>query len=140
MDVTVTGTDILLSDLERMMPSTMNVDDALKAGGEILAEEIRTRAPVGTGRMKSAVKVHPARTTVKGRTISAGIKRKDIGISADSKYFYPAHVEYGHGGPKKGSARTPPHPYLKPAREAAMDKAWNAVKQTVINQMNAKGL
>lgn len=52
--------------------------------------------------------------------------RAQLGIAG--RYYYPAHVEAGHGPPHRalhqlreavrrelGSRRTPPHPYLRPA-------------------------
>ena len=59
--------------------------------------------------------------------------REEFGIPATSKYYYPAHVEFGHAAPHRGrfarvsattralylrelgGKRTPPHPYLRPA-------------------------
>lgn len=47
-------------------------------------------------------------TKYEGRgKVTVGVHRKDW-KEAD---YYPAYVEYGHGGPRPA----PPHPYLRPA-------------------------
>lgn len=133
MSVTVTGTDILLSDLEKMIPTDTNVDDALTAGATILADEIRSRAPTGeTGNLKEAVGVGKPKSSSRGRTVATGVLRENF----KGEEYYPAYVEYGHGGPHPA----PPHPYVAPSYEAKKDAAWTAVKNAVIQQLNTKGL
>jgi len=133
----ISGADVLLRDLENMIPSDTNVDDALKAGAEPIKEEMVRIAPVGeTGNLKRAVKVGNVRTRKNGRTITIGIHRRDIDLSAKGGHYYPAYVEYGHGGPRPA----PPHPFVRPAFDLKKDEAWSIVKQAVIDQMNAKGL
>jgi len=132
MAITVSGTEVLLSDLERMIPSDTNVDAALAEGAEVIAKEMRQLAPVKSGKLKSAIKVGKARNGRNGRQVTVGIHRRDF--SGDD--YYPAYVEYGHGGPRPA----PPHPYIRPAYDLKKDEAWSIVKQAVIDQMNAKGL
>lgn len=130
MSVTVSGTEVILADLERMIPTDTNVDEALKAGGEIIAAKMIELAPVRTGRLKGAIKVGNSRGGKRGRTITVGVHRRDFGAGD----YYPAFVEYGHGGPRPA----PPHPYIRPAYDMTKDQAWAAIKQAVIEQM--KGL
>jgi len=132
MAITVSGTEVLLSDLERMIPSDTNVDAALAEGAEVIAREMRQLAPVKSGKLKSAIKVGKARNGRNGRQVTVGVHRRDF--SGDD--YYPAYVEYGHGGPRPA----PPHPYIRPAFDLKKDEAWSIVKQAVIDQMNAKGL
>lgn len=132
MAITVSGTEVLLSDLERMIPSDTNVDAALAEGAEVIAREMRQLAPVKSGKLKSAIKVGKARNGRNGRQVTVGVHRRDF--SGDD--YYPAYVEYGHGGPRPA----PPHPFIRPAFDLKKDEAWNTVKQAVIDQMNAKGL
>jgi len=133
----ISGTDIFLRDLERMIPSDTNVDDALTAGAEPIKEEMVRIAPVGaTGNLQKGIKVGGVRTSKNGRTITVGIHRRDIDLSAKDGHYYPAYVEYGHGGPRPA----PPHPFIRPAFDLKKDEAWNIVKQAVIDQMNSKGL
>ncbi len=136
MAITLSGTEVFLRDLERMIPSDTNVDAALAEGAGVIAREMRRLAPVKSGKLKSAIKVGKARNGRNGRQVTVGIHRRDF--SGDD--YYPAYVEYGHAGPRKGSPRTPPHPFIRPAFDLKKDEAWSIVKQAVIDQMNAKGL
>ena len=132
MAITLSGTEVFLSDLERMIPSDTNVDAALAEGAEVIAKEMRQLAPVKSGKLKSAIKVGKARNGQNGRQVTVGVHRRDF--SGDE--YYPAYVEYGHGGPRPA----PPHPFIRPAFDLKKDEAWNIVKQAVIDQMNSKGL
>lgn len=132
MAITISGTEVILADLERMIPTDMDVDDALTAGAELIKEEMVRIAPVKSGKLKSAIKVGKARNGRNGRQVTVGIHRRDF--SGDE--YYPAYVEYGHGGPRPA----PPHPFIRPAFDLKKDEAWNTVKQAVIDQMNQKGL
>ena len=128
MAITLSGTEVLLSDLEKMIPSDTNVDAALAEGAEVIAREMRQLAPVKSGKLKSAIKVGKARNGRNGRQVTVGIHRRDF--SGDD--YYPAYVEYGHGGPRPA----PPHPYIRPAFDLKKDEAWSIVKQAVIDKMN----
>jgi HK97 gp10 family phage protein len=127
----ISGADIFLRDLENMIPSDTNVDTALKDGGQILADEMIRAAPVETGKLKAAIKVGEPRNSKRGRTVTVGIHRKDIDLSDKGGEYYPAFVEYGHGGPHPA----PPHPFIRPAYDLKSDEAWNTIKQDVIDQM-----
>lgn len=132
MAIEITGTETILSDLEKMVPSDMNIDDALKAGAQPIADAMVRMAPVGaTRRLVDAINVGRVRGGKNGRTISIGIHRRDFGRGD----YYPAYVEYGHGGPRPA----PPHPFIRPAYDLAKEKGWNTLKQVVIQQMNEKG-
>ena len=128
MAITLSGTEVFLSDLEKMIPSDTNVDAALAEGAEVIAREMRQLAPVKSGKLKSAIKVGKARNGRNGRQVTVGIHRRDF---RDDDY-YPAYVEYGHGGPRPA----PPHPYIRPAFDLKKDEAWSIIKQAVIDKMN----
>jgi len=49
-------------------------------------------------------------------------------------------VEYGHAGPRKGSPRTPPHPFIRPAYDLTKGEAWEAIKAAMIQKLKEKGL
>ena len=133
----MSGTDVFLRDLERMIPTDTNVDDALIAGAEPIKEEMVRIAPVGeTGNLQKGIKVGGVRTSKNGRTVTVGVHRRDIDLSDKNDEYYPAFVEYGHGGPRPA----PPHPFIRPAFDLKKDEAWSIVKQAVIDQMNSKGL
>ncbi len=133
MAIDISGTEVILSDLEKLLPSDANLDNALTAGAQIIAEDMRVRAPALSGKMKGAINVGPPKNTSRGRTVTAGIHRRDFQGEED---YYPSFVEYGHGGPHPA----PPHPFIRPAYDAKKDEAWAAVKQAVIDELNAKGV
>ena len=133
----MSGTDIFLRDLERMIPTDTDVDGALKAGAKPIKEEMVRIAPVGaTGNLQRGIKIGGVRTSKNGRTVTVGVHRRDIDLSDKNGEYYPAFVEYGHGGPRPA----PPHPFIRPAFDLKKDEAWSIVKQAVIDQMNQKGL
>lgn len=134
MGADVSGTDIILSDLEKMVPTDTEVDEALQAGAEVVAESMKKFAPEKSGAMKKAIKPGNVRWGSKGRTITVGVHRRDIKLKNNE--YYPAYVNYGHGGPRPA----PPHPFIQPGYDTASDKAYTAIKQTVINQIKEKGL
>ena len=130
------GSEILLKDLEKMIPSDTDVDEALMAGAEpVKAEMVRT-APVKSGKLKGSIKVGEVRTSKRGRSITIGIHRRDIDLSDKGGAYYPAFVEYGHKGPHPAD----PHPFIRPSWDLKRDEAWNTLKQAVIDQMKAKGV
>jgi hypothetical protein len=63
--------------------------------------------------------------------------RQALGIT--SKYYYPAHLELGHGPParggrgRRGGARTPQHAYLRPAirNPALLGRLTEAIRQGI---------
>jgi len=129
----MSGTDIFLRDLENMIPSDTDVDDALTAAAVGIARVMRRMAPVGdTGRLRDAIGVGGPRNSSRGRTVTAGIHRKDFGEGD----YYPAFVEYGHGGPRPA----PPHPFIRPAYDLTKDEAWEAIKAAMIQKLKEKGL
>jgi HK97 gp10 family phage protein len=134
----LSGQDVFLRDLENMIPTDTDVDDALAAGAEPIKEEMkRITPPVSrSGKLKGAIKVGKVRTSKRGRTITVGIHRRDIDLSDKNGEYYPAYVEYGHGGPHPA----PPHPFIRPAYDLKKDEAWTIVKQAIIDQFNEKGL
>ena len=55
-----------------------------------------------------------------GKHITIGVHRKDWHGDA----YYPAYVEYGHGGP--GPA--PAHPYIRPAYDTTENEAYEIIR------------
>lgn len=132
MAVEISGTEIILRDLEKMVPSDMDIDDALRAGAEPIHRRMVEGAPVKTGRMKRSIKIGEVRNGKTGRFVTIGVHRRDFGPGE----YYPAYVEYGHGGPRPAEA----HPFVRPAYDLGKEEAYTALKQAVINQLNQKGL
>jgi len=132
MGFELTGVTALLSDIEKMIPDDTDVDGFLAEGAEPIRAEMDRRAPIGkTRKLKNAIKVGGVRTTKRGRTITIGVHRRDIKLPGPDEY-YPAYVEYGHGGPHPADA----HPFIRPAYDIKKDEAWNTIKQATIDKMN----
>lgn len=133
MGISISGTEIILSDLEKLVPTDMDIDDALTAGAQPILNAMVRLAPRGeTKRLVDSIKVGNVRTSRVGKTITIGIHRRDFGKGE----YYPAYVEYGHGGPRPAQ----PHPFIRPAYDMARDEGYNTLKQTVIKQLNEKGI
>ena len=132
MGFSMSGQDLFLSQVEKMIPSDTDVDGYLQEGGQIIAEEMTRIAPIGeTGNLQKAIKVGRVRTSKRGRTITVGIHRRDIDLTDKDGHYYPAYVEYGHGGPHPAD----PHPFIRPAYDLKKDDAWNAIKQAALDKL-----
>lgn len=55
-----------------------------------------------------------------GKYITIGVHRKDW----HDEDYYPAYVEYGHGGP----APAPPHPYIRKAYDTKKDDCYTQIR------------
>lgn len=132
MGFSMSGQDLFLSEVEKMIPSDTDVDGYLQEGGQIIAEEMTRTAPIGeTGNLQRAIRVGRVRTSKRGRTITVGIHRRDIDLTDKDGHYYPAYVEYGHGGPHPAD----PHPFIRPAYDLKKDDAWNAIKQAALDKL-----
>lgn len=132
MGFSMSGQDLFLSQVEKMIPSDTDVDGYLQEGGQIIAEEMTRTAPIGeTGNLQKAIRVGGVRTSKRGRTITVGIHRRDIDLTDKDGHYYPAYVEYGHGGPHPAD----PHPFIRPAYDLKKDDAWNAIKQAALDNL-----
>lgn len=137
MGVEIEGTELLLSDLEKLIPTDMDVGEALMAGGEIVADGMRGFAPVGeTGDLKAAIKAGRVRRGKRGQTLTVGVHRRDIDLSKADGHYYPAYVNYGHGGPRPA----PPHPFIQPGYDVTQDAAYDAIKRVTTQQYKEKGI
>ena len=74
-----------------------------------------------TGALHGSIRTHSVRKSRSGgKYITIGVHRKDW----SHEDYYPAYVEYGHGGP----APAPPHPYIRPAYDAQSDKSYEIIR------------
>ena len=121
-DIKLNGTEAFISEIENLLPTTAELDAALTAAAAPIYERMLQLAPVKTGRLKAAIKIDKPKAGTQGRMVSIGVSQKDFG--GDPKDFYPAFVEYGHGGPHPAGA----HPYIRPAYEAGKDEAYQILK------------
>lgn len=62
-----------------------------------------------------------------GLHITIGVHRKDWA----QEDYYPAYVEYGHGGP----APAPMHPFVRPAFDVRQDEAFNIIRTGLLKEL-----
>lgn len=126
MPIEITGTEVLLSTLEKMVPANTDVDEYLTAAARPILDEMVRMAPVGeTGNLKKSIKIGPLKTSARGRQVSVGIHRKDFPMKEGE--YYPAYVEYGHKGPHPA----PPHPFIRPAYDLKKSEALEIMKKSL---------
>ena len=66
-----------------------------------------------------------------------GRARVTVGVhSSTAGAYYAGFVEFGHGGPHPA----PPHPFVRPAYDAAADEAYEQLKQNLIAALTSRGL
>ena len=74
-----------------------------------------------SGDLQRALKIGRVKNSRKrGKRITIGVHRKDW----HHEDYYPAYVEYGHGGP----APAPQHPYIRPAYDTKSDEAYEIIR------------
>lgn len=79
----------------------------------------KLRGAISTGKVKKHKRT--------GLHITIGVHRKDW----DDEDYYPAYVEYGHGGP----APAPTHPYVRPAFDARQDEAFGIIRDGLLQEL-----
>ncbi|MDI9519873.1 MAG: HK97 gp10 family phage protein [Bacillota bacterium] len=131
----------LQADLENLAQSLGNskVCDILIDAMKPVEDAAISNAPSGrTGNLKNTIRTYAK--VVKGSVFKSttGNHRKDFPVSGEN--YYPAYVEYGHAGPKEGSGRTPPHPYLRPAFDLNKEAAFAKLGIGVSDVMKEHGL
>lgn len=88
------------------------------------------------GTLKRAIKLRVSKFQKRGTVqliVQTG-SRADMGIDPSSPYYYPAHVEYGHGlagEAGQGSKAVPPHPFMRPAWDATKEPAAMLAENTM---------
>ena len=130
MPMTMTGGDFaaLQQDFERMaqVAEPAQVRSALEEAAQPILDQMRQNASSNpsprSGKLRGALNTGNAG---KGgsASITIGVHRKDW--SGDE--YYPAYVEFGHGGPRPA----PPHPFVRPAIDARADEALNLLCEKV---------
>ncbi len=124
MGFELTGAEELIKQLERMGMRVESVGDAaLTAAAQPIAEEAKSRVHPISGDLTEAIRAGKPRTGRNGRKITIGVHRKDW----HKDDYYPAYVEFGHGGPRPA----PPHPYIRPALETKRDEANAIIVNTI---------
>lgn len=105
----------------------------LEQAAQPIHEQMKSNASsdpkIDSGKLHDAINVGDVkRRRNGGQRITIGVHRKDW----DDEDYYPAYVEYGHGGP--GPA--PAHPYIRPAYDARQDEAYEIIRDGLRNAID----
>ena len=122
MPMTMNGGDFaaLQQDFERMaqVAEPAQIQGTLEEAAQPILEQMRQNASSNpsprSGKLRGALNTGNAGKKG-GASITIGVHRKDW--SGDE--YYPAYVEFGHGGPRPA----PPHPFVRPAIDERGDEA-----------------
>lgn len=97
------------------------LEDAAKPIHSQMVANAGTEIHARSGDLRRALKVGSVKSSRKrGKYITIGVHRKDW----NHEDYYPAYVEYGHGGP----APAPPHPYIRPAYDTKADESYEIIR------------
>ena len=134
MPIDVSGIPEVLTDINNMA----NKLDTNGSAGPVTKRLLQAAAVPVESRMKAIASSDPAiisgdlhnaigtgpvkKKSGKNHHITVGVHRKDW---HDEKDYYPAYVEYGHGGP----APAPAHPYIRPASDSTQDQAYEIIRE-----------
>lgn len=131
MGLEITGIDEILAAIDKMVITQKEVDVALIEAAEPICLEAILNAPVGgTGNLKAAIKVGKVKGSKNRRGVTIGVHRKDFTFKKAGEY-YPAYVEYGHGGPHPA----PAHPYLRPAFDSKIEESVELTKEILLEKI-----
>ena len=142
MPMETKGFDDLIGDITKMAGALNTNDEGAPAARKILqaaAVPIDQQMKQNASRDPKIItdKLHGAISTGKvkkhkrtGLHITIGVHRKDW----DDEDYYPAYVEYGHGGP--GPA--PAHPYVRPAFDTRQDEAFGIIRDRLFRELKTK--
>lgn len=107
--------------LEKLGQAGLNIDEiadeALAAGGQVLFEGMRRRAPVASGHLKRRIEVTEPSGDGHYHWIRVGIFNVDR--KREVYFFYREH----------GSPRAAAHPYIRPTFDEDMRKARLAMRK-----------
>lgn len=132
MPLKIDGLDNLMTDIARMA-SSMDAEGAgaptarriLTEAAQPIHQQMKANASKDpqprSGDLRKALSIGKVKKSKKrGLHITIGVHRKDW----DHEDYYPAYVEYGHGGP----APAPAHPYIRPAFDTRQDEAFEIIR------------
>ena len=139
MALNAEGFSELVGNLNRMADALNTADEGapvakriLRAAAVPIDQQMKANASIDPRIISN--KLHGAISTgsVKkhkrtGLHITIGVHRKDW----DDGDYYPAYVEYGHGGP--GPA--PAHPYVRPAFDTRQDEAYSIIRNGLLDEL-----
>jgi HK97 gp10 family phage protein len=127
VDISILGEKALQRKLKRLAGPAQRkiVMKALREGGRPVLAAAKARVPVATGRLRKSLRLRKRRTSGSffGMEVRTGT-REELGISPDSKGYYPMSVEFGHAGV---AAR----PFLRPAMDGQRSKALRIIGREI---------
>lgn len=139
MAIETQGFDELIGDINKMAAKLNTADEGAPAARRILQaaavpidEQMKANASsdpkIITDKLHSAISTGRVKKHKRtGLHITIGVHRKDW----DDEDYYPAYVEYGHGGP----APAPAHPYVRPAFDTRQDEAFGIIRNGLLNEI-----
>lgn len=139
MPVKTEGFDELMGQIERMANALNTSDEGAPTAKRILQaaavpvhQQMQANAShdpqIISGDLHDALKIGKVKKRrAGGQHITIGVHRKDW----DNEDYYPAFVEYGHGGP----APAPMHPYIRPAYDARQDEAYGIIRDGLLDEL-----
>lgn len=96
------------------------LEEALVAGGEVIAEEARRLVPVRTGTLRDSIVVASGDLDASAVTLKHGLAKVQIG--PDERGFYGHLVEFG-------TYRSAAKPFMRPAFDAKKAEAMEIVTE-----------
>ena len=139
MSMNISGLNDLVGDINRMA-NRLNTDgegastgrQILMAAAQPIHEQMKANASsdpkIISGDLHGAINVGKVKKRrVTGLAVTIGVHRKDW----SNEDYYPAYVEYGHGGP----APAPAHPYIRPAYDTRQDEAYDIIRDGLLNEL-----
>jgi HK97 gp10 family phage protein len=114
--VVVTGIPEIDRKLKKLAPAVQRkvVRKAMRSGMKLVLVEAQVNVPVLSGLTKENLEIHQAKPKRGQMTMLVRVKKNEGFIKTSKKgerAFYPADVEFGHGGPRPAE----PHPFMRPA-------------------------
>lgn len=127
--ITVDGGPALISKLAALPPKIEKklIRPALRAGGKTILEQAKADAPTASGMMKQrlALRVRKTQKNQIGFKITFRDWEQLVTYSkAGRRYFYPAGIEYGHGG-REG------YHFIR----KATDETWPQAQRTILDTL-----
>lgn len=126
IDITMLGDKALQRRLNRLELKTGRkiVRRALRDAAKIHASAAKAEAPVDTGATKAGIRVRAVTGLRRGNfgVMSRTGTREEMGIPSDSKWYYPAIVEYG-------TPTTPANPFMRRAFEQNRQRMIDSIRR-----------
>lgn len=127
---------------------------ALRKGAQVIAKEIKVRAPRGTAPVSQARQKDRYKRLADSIGVSGSARGLQPKASAKAKAYWARFVEYGTkahssrmtkksrfgpGRQKRGHAATPAQPFMRPAMDAKRREALEAIRKDIIASLEWSG-